>query len=300
MNQPSSNASSIGDRLRQFAPAFDARFEKLLAAAGGVPSELVAAVRYSALAPGKRLRPYLVVRSCELVGGESDPVWPVAAAVECVHAFSLIHDDLPAMDNDDLRRGQPTCHKKFGEATAILAGDALIVLAFELLTDYAGDAFTVAGLVRELAQGAGWSGMIGGQMSDLLGQSQPPDRAVVERIHTKKTARLFQSACRLGAMVGHASVEQLAALGRFGQMMGLAFQVTDDLLDVTSSEVALGKGVRKDAGLGKQSYPRCVGLEESGTISQQCVAQAVVALAGLGREADDLRELAAYAIVRKY
>ena len=300
MNPTCPNPSSIGDLLRRFAPAFDARFDKMLSTSDGVPAELLAAVRYSALAPGKRLRPYLVVRSCELVGGKSDQVWPVAAAVECVHAFSLIHDDLPAMDDDDLRRGQPTCHKKFGEATAILAGDALILLAFELLTDYTGDAITVADLVRELAQGAGWSGMIGGQMSDLLGQSQPPDRAVVERIHAMKTARLFESACRLGAIVGNASEEQLAALGRFGQMMGLAFQVADDLLDVTSSEAALGKGVRKDADLGKQSYPRCVGLEESTTISQQNVALAVEALAGFGRDADDLRGLAAYTIDRKY
>ncbi len=257
-------------------------------------------IEYSTAAGGKRARPILVLESCRLCGGDEALAIPAAIAVECIHAFSLIHDDLPAMDDDDLRRGQPTCHKKFGEATAILTGDSLIVLAFELLTDYTGDAATVAGLVRELAQGAGWSGMIGGQMSDLLGQSQPPDPAVVERIHAKKTARLFESACRLGVMVGNGSEEQLAALGRFGQMMGRAFQVADDLLDVTSSEATLGKGVDKDASLGKQSYPRCVGLEESAALAQQHVALAVEALAGLGREADDLRALAAYAIDRKY
>ena len=152
-------AVSLPEGLRNFAARFDPHFAKLLTPTDGMPGELVEAVRYAALAPGKRVRAYLVVRSCELVGGRESEAWPAAAAVECVHAFSLIHDDLPAMDDDDLRRGQPTCHKQFGEATAILAGDALVVLAFELLTRYGQNSSLAARMVLTLAQGTGWAGM---------------------------------------------------------------------------------------------------------------------------------------------
>ena len=168
------SGDSFPERLKEFARQFDQRFERFLQPDDEVPSELVEAICYSALGPGKRIRPYLVIRCCELAIGRSEDAWPAAAAVECVHAFSLIHDDLPAMDDDDVRRGRPTCHKKFGEATAILAGDALVVLSFELLARHVEDPALSIRLVQELARGTGWVGMIGGQTADLHGQSRPP------------------------------------------------------------------------------------------------------------------------------
>ncbi len=288
------------ERLRAFAAKFDRRFDAYLTPAHGVPPELPAAMRYSALAPGKRLRPYLVTRCCELVGGETGTVWPVAAAVECVHAFSLIHDDLPAMDDDDLRRGQPTCHRKFDEATAILAGDALVVLAFELLTREVADRDVASRLVLELASGTGWAGMIGGQAADVHGQSKPPSLEQVKYIHAHKTARLFETACRLGAIAGHADAGKLASAGRYGQMVGRAFQIADDLLDVTAGPTALGKDVGKDAMAGKQTFPRCVGVEGSRAAARNAVETAIAALGVFGPEADDLRELAEYVVDRNY
>lgn len=286
--------------LRPFATAFDEHLAAYLTPSGDVPPELLEAIRYSALAPGKRLRPYLVTRCCELVGGAVADAWPVAAAVECVHAFSLIHDDLPAMDDDDLRRGQPACHKKFGEATAILVGDALVVLAFEILAREVEDRAVAGQLVLELAAGTGWSGMIGGQTADVLGSSKAPSVELAEYIHERKTARLFEISCRLGAIAGHAQANAVAALGRFGQMMGRAFQIADDLLDVTSTAKALGKEAGKDAGAGKQTFPRCVGTEQSRIAAHDAVEAAVAALGVFGPEADDLRALARYVVDRHY
>lgn len=296
--QPSSGA--FAEQLAAFAGRFDRRFSEYLAPSGDVPPRLLEAVRYSALAPGKRLRPYLVVRCCELVGGGESDAWGAAAAIECVHAFSLIHDDLPAMDDDDVRRGRPTSHKKFGEAVAILAGDALLALAFELLTTEMRDAPVVRATVAELAIGAGWSGMIGGQTADILGEGEVPRRELAEYIHARKTARLFETACRLGALVGHGSTEKADRLGAFGQMVGRAFQIADDLLDVTASTKALGKSVRKDAGASKQTFPQCVGMEGSRQAAGEAVVAAIVALESFGPAADDLRTLAHYVIDRTY
>jgi geranylgeranyl diphosphate synthase type II len=288
------------ERLGEFAAEFDNRLKEYLTSRGEVPAELLEAVQYSALAPGKRVRPYLVTRCSELVGGQASDGLPAAAAVECVHAFSLIHDDLPAMDNDDFRRGQPTSHKKFGEAVAILAGDALVVLAFEILGRHVADRRLAAEMVLELADGTGWSGMIGGQAVDVTGQAKPPTLKLARYIHERKTARLFQTACRLGAMAGRADQESVERLGRFGQMLGRAFQIADDLLDVTSSAEVLGKNVGKDAKSNKQTFPQCVGIEES-TLAAQDAAQAAIAELGIfGPAADDLRELARYVVDRNY
>lgn len=288
------------DFLRPFATVFDEHLAAYLTPRGDVPPELLEAIRYSALAPGKRLRPYLVTRCCELVGGAVADVWPVAAAVECIHAFSLIHDDLPAMDDDDLRRGQPACHKKFGEAVAILAGDALVVLAFEILAQEVEDQALAGQLVLELATATGWSGMIGGQTADVLGQSKAPSVELAGYIHQRKTARLFETACRLGAIAGHAPTDTVAALGRFGQMMGRAFQIADDLLDVTATGETLGKRSGKDAKAGKQTFPRCVGTKQSRAAAHDAVEAAVAALRAFGPEADDLRALARYVVDRHY
>ncbi|MGB2987044.1 MAG: polyprenyl synthetase family protein [Phycisphaerae bacterium] len=284
--------------LGTFAAEFDRRFEEYLVPDGDAPAELVEAIRYSALAPGKRIRPYLVTRSCELVGGSRNDVWPVAAAVECVHAFSLIHDDLPAMDDDDLRRGRPTCHKQFGEATAILAGDALVVLAFELLARHVADEPPAGRMVLELATGVGWVGMIGGQTADIHGEGKPPVLQLVHYIHERKTARLFEISCRLGAMAGGGNPDAVTSLGHFGQLLGRAFQIADDLLDVTSTAEALGKEVGKDAKAGKQTFPRCVGSRESRAAAQDAIKAAIAALERFGPAADDLRTLAEYVIDR--
>lgn len=293
-------AESISRTLKTFATDFDRRLESYLSPSSDAPGGLVEAIHYSALTPGKRIRPYMVIRCCELVGGESSDADPVAAAVECVHAFSLIHDDLPAMDDDELRRGRPTCHKKFGEATAILAGDALVVLAFELIAQHVQDASRVKEMVLELARGAGWTGMIGGQSADLEGQSQAPTLELTKNIHKRKTARLFESACRLGAIAGGGGDEASSGLGRYGQFVGRAFQIADDLLDLTSTAGVLGKSVGKDSRASKQTYPLCVGLDRSRAAAGEAVEAAISVLEPFGSEAEDLRLLALYVVDRNY
>ncbi len=286
--------------LGTFATEFDARFRTYLADAESVPPVLLEAVQYSALAPGKRIRPYLVVRCSELVAGRVPEVWPAAAAVECVHAFSLVHDDLPAMDNDDWRRGQPTCHKKFGEAMAILAGDALLVLAFELLTRHIADGNLAARLAFELTQGAGWSGMIGGQAADILGETRPPDLALTKYVHHRKTARLFETACRVGALAGGAHPEAVARLGRFGEMVGRAFQIADDLLDVASPKSLPGETDPENREFAKQTFPACVGIEESRKAARALIEEAVCLLEPFGAAANELRSLGRYVIERSF
>ena len=224
---------------------------------------------------------------------------PSAVAAECVHVFSLIHDDLPAMDDDDLRRGQPTNHKVFGEAVAILAGDALLALAFEIIARYTPDKAVVPELVAELAGATGWCGIIGGQTADVLGESQPPERELVEYIDLHKTARLFEGCCRMGAVVAGADQHQLEALGRFGRHFGTAFQIADDLLDLTSTEQQMGKRVGKDLAAGKQTYPRVAGIEASRRVAHEQVELAIAALESFGESADDLRDLARYILVRR-
>ncbi len=286
--------------LEEFAAAFDSRFEGYLVPQTDAPAELVEAIRYSALAPGKRVRPFLVTRCCELVGGNAAAAWPLAAAVECIHAFSLIHDDLPAMDDDDLRRGRPTCHKKFGEATAILAGDALLVLAFEILAGVLEDKTLAARAVLELAQGTGWTGMIGGQTADVVSETKPPALELAMYIHDRKTARLFETACRLGALAGGGNAEAVGMLGRYGQSLGRAFQIADDLLDVTGRAATVGKEVGKDAGASKQTFPLSVGIERSRAAANHAADAAAGALNPFGAQADDLRALARYVVDRNY
>ncbi len=290
----------IAARLAAFVDRFDEAFGRLLAAPGDAPARLAEAMRYSALAPGKRVRPFLVVRSCELVGGRFDDCLGAAGAVECVHAFSLIHDDLPAMDDDDLRRGLPTNHKVYGEALAILAGDALVTLAFELIARSTPHAARVGRLTSELARGAGWQGMIGGQVADIAGESEAPHLERVHYIHERKTAALIATACRMGAAAGGGTDDDIDSLGTYGTHVGLAFQIADDLLDVTSTPEVMGKAVGKDAGAGKQTYPRCVGPQESRRAGLAAVDAAVAALTRFGNEADDLRALARFCMERKH
>jgi geranylgeranyl diphosphate synthase type II len=227
------------------------------------PTRLHEAMRYAVLGGGKRLRPILVLAAAEACGGNPQAALPAAAAVECVHCYSLVHDDLPAMDDDDLRRGRPTCHRAYGEALAILAGDALLTLAFDLLADQVPDKSLGAVLVGELARAAGHRGMVAGQVTDMLSEGTEPSAELIDYIHRHKTAALFRAAARLGGLAVAVRPKHLQALTAYGERLGLAFQIADDILDVTSSAAELGKAAHKDLGRGKLTYPGLVGLERA-------------------------------------
>ncbi len=284
--------------LARSAAEVDEALRRRLAGPEQTPLRLLEAMRYSLDAGGKRLRPALTLWCCELCGGERSAAMPAALAIECVHTFSLIHDDLPALDNDDLRRGRPSSHRQFGEAAAILAGDALLTLAFEIIAADTTDPRTAVAMIRELASATGWRGMIGGEAADLEGETLPPDADLVRQIHAAKTARLIEAACRLGAIAAGATERSYDALGRFGHELGLAFQAADDLLDVTGSTEALGKPVQRDAVSGKQTYPRAVGLEESRQIARDACDRALAALEPFGESSCKLAALARYVVER--
>jgi len=287
-----------GAALAAWAAGFESTVAAMLAPGPSVPEALAEAMRYAVQGGGKRVRAYLATRVCELCGGTAEAAAPAAVAIECVHAFSLVHDDLPAMDDDDMRRGRPTCHKAFGEAMAILAGDGLLALAFEILAERIPDTDKARRAVLELARGTGWGGMIGGQVSDIQGETKPVDLALVQRIHHYKTARLLECAARLGAICAGADDVPTQAVAAYGHHLGRAFQIADDLLDVTGDPAVLGKAAAKDAQAGKQTYPAAVGLEESRRAAHEAAEQAVEALACFGPEADDLRRLAWFVVHR--
>jgi geranylgeranyl diphosphate synthase type II len=296
------DTDSISSRLKQWAQGFDEHLGRFVCAAIpaglGSAGSLQEAVRYSVLAPGKRLRPYLVCRCCELCGGSEAAAYPIAAAVECVHAFSLVHDDLPAMDDDELRRGQPATHVRFGEATAILAGDALLALAFELVAEHAADAERARSISLELSRAVGAAGMIGGQAADISGESLPLSQSLAEFIHEHKTAKLFEAGCRIGGLLADGGRDALEALSGYGLALGRAFQIVDDVLDVTASSEHLGKKAGKDSEAGKQTLARCVGIEECRRIAAGHVDRAIEALGQFGEAADDLRDLARFVLER--
>jgi geranylgeranyl diphosphate synthase type II len=271
-----------------------AEVEQHLAAAlrpePGLPAPLLEAMRYSLLAPGKRLRPILVVMAAETCGGPDDCPWPAACAVEMIHAYSLIHDDLPAMDDDDLRRGQPTCHKKFGEALAILAGDALLTMAFGMLAEGYPER-TAAACCRELARAVGAAGMVGGQVDDLAWE-QAGQRNVegLEYLHLRKTGALIRASLRLGALAAFAQrscpppAKLLEQLDGYGRCLGLAFQIVDDLLDVEGDAEQTGKRVGKDAARGKLTYPSLLGVQESRRRAERLCVEAGEYLKHLGAD----------------
>jgi geranylgeranyl diphosphate synthase type II len=289
---PTDTGLDIEEHLRQVRAEVECHLDRVLGPAPGVPPRLLEAMRYSVLGPGKRLRPVLTVLSARACGGtgvlsvDANP-WPAACAVELIHAYSLIHDDLPAMDDDDVRRGRPTCHKQFGEALAILAGDALQALAFQVLAE--GYPPEVAGrCTGELARAAGAAGMVGGQADDLAWEEHPtsgavPTLEILEGIHLRKTGALIRAACVLGAIVADAPRNSLTALDGYGRSLGLAFQVVDDLLDVEGDADTAGKRLRKDAARGKLTYPGLLGVEESRRRARRLGEQAREHLAVLAR-----------------
>jgi len=264
---------------------------------------LYEAMRYSVTNGGKRVRPLLVYASCEALGGSLEQADGAACAVELIHAYSLVHDDLPAMDDDDLRRGQPTTHKAFDEACAILAGDALQALAFECLTREAGNpaaAEARLAMLAELARAAGPAGMVGGQAIDLGAVGEQLDQPALERMHRHKTGALIEASVRLGALAsGRATPERLAALGRYAGAIGLAFQVQDDVLDVESDTATLGKTQGKDQAHDKPTYPALLGLEGAKRYALQLRDDALRAIADLGDSAEPLRQLAHFVVTRR-
>ncbi len=289
--------ADLSDWLERQKKAVDALLEGYLPAQDEHPETISKAVRYSVFAGGKRLRPILVLESCRVCGGREDDALRAACAVECIHTYSLVHDDLPAMDDDDLRRGKPTTHKAFGEAVAILTGDALLTFAFEVLTVDGGA--KSARLACELAGAAGARGMVGGQVLDIAKPPSSGKEDSVRSIHSMKTAALLRCACRMGAICAEATDEQLGALTNYGTNLGLAFQISDDILDETSTPEELGKATHKDLAAGKLTYPGVFGLEEASRQAREHVARAIEALEVFGPEADNLRSMAEYVARRK-
>ena len=306
--QPITNPQS-SDMRNQLAVVSSARCEsalqevetsldRWLTARKGCPALLLEAMRYAVLSPGKRLRPRLALMGADAVGGNPSLAVPAACAVELIHAYSLVHDDLPAMDDDDLRRGRPTVHKQFDEATAILVGDALQALAFEILATDIQSPEAAVQSCAELAKTAGPTALIGGQADDLTGTNFDPVATKEEQldqlraIHRRKTGAMITTSLRVGAIAAQANVEQLSCLTTFGKAIGLAFQVTDDLLDASGNEQAVGKRLGKDAGHGKLTYPGLMGIEQSRAYASQLVAEANNALEPFGEQAQPLRELA--------
>ncbi len=292
------STQDLDGRLASIRAEVDRALELYLPVGSGCPPRLHEAMRYSLLAPGKRLRPVLTVLAVEACGGSRAMALPAAAALEMVHTYSLIHDDLPAMDNDDLRRGRPTNHKVYGDALAILAGDALLTLAFEVLATHVQPHDLAGRCCGVLARAAGCQALVGGQADDLAAESQPlpasqaESLAQLQAIHARKTGAMFCAALELGGVIGGAGLTRLDQLARYGRSLGLAFQITDDLLDVEGSEAILGKRVGKDTQRGKLTFPGVLGIEESRRRAAAEVQSACGALTGWGSPALPLVELA--------
>ena len=279
----------------------DRALNRFLPAESVAPATIHKAMRYSLFAGGKRLRPILCLAAAEACGGKSAAAIPYACAVECIHTYSLIHDDLPSMDNDDLRRGRPTCHKVFGDAIAILAGDALLTVAFEIVTRAKPvSRYDLREILREITVAAGSRKLIAGQVADLEAEGRTLSREQVRSIHENKTAALLTTSVRLGAMAANANPKQLAAVSAFGRALGLAFQVIDDILDVTQTSEKLGKSAGKDLAAKKATYPAVFGLEKSRSEARRLTTRAHKALESLGENAATLRALADYLLAREY
>jgi geranylgeranyl diphosphate synthase type II len=303
----------IGERISRYTPTVladpllqryrslvDARLELRLPAAESVPAELHQAMRYSCLAPGKRLRPALCLASAEAFGADAATALDAAAALEMVHVFSLIHDDLPAIDDDDLRRGRATCHKVFGEAIAILAGDALFALAFELIASMEASAEVRLACTASLAKASGSGGLVGGEVIDVLSEGKPVEEQTLQLIHARKTGALIAASCEMGALLGGASMADAAALRQFGEYVGLAFQITDDVLNETGSAEDLGKAVGSDRARQKATYPALYGLAESQHAAEAAIRRGIECLPPTVLHSEALQALASYAVARMH
>jgi geranylgeranyl diphosphate synthase type II len=280
----------------------DRALDRYLPKANTKPATLHRAMRYSLFAGGKRLRPILCLAAAEACRGSIDEALPLACALECIHTYSLVHDDLPSMDNDDFRRGRPTCHKVFGEGIAVLAGDALLTIAFEIVSKAKpAPRYDISILLREIAVAAGSQKLIAGQVADLEAEGKNVKRDQLQFIHENKTAAILKSSVRLGAMSANADARKLSAITQFGQRLGLAFQIIDDILDVTQTSEILGKSAGKDVEAKKATYPAVIGLEKSRAEARRLTRQAHNALSVFtSSDAEPLHALANYLLEREY
>jgi len=298
--------AGFDDLLNDKVRIVNLQLESLLDEQKDIHEDLKKALTYTLFSPGKRIRPALLLWSCEVVAGRDNHEARVAAAaIEMVHTYSLVHDDLPAMDDDDLRRGRPTCHKAFDEATAILAGDALLTLAFEVLATKIADTRLAVELINQLARAAGGAGMIAGQVADLRAEHTVGSVESLEYIHVNKTAKMFRCAAVMGGLCGRAELRQrwsddgqLDALAQYGLKIGLGFQIADDILDVSASSEQLGKTAGKDLDAAKCTYPAVIGIEKSRELEHRLAREAIEALAPFGARAGMLHALAAALLQR--
>jgi farnesyl diphosphate synthase len=288
-------------KLHEIGELINQKIDELLPYPNGtMEDKLFEAMRYSSLSQGKRLRPFLTVTTSQLFGVSLESSLQTAAAIEFLHSYSLIHDDLPAIDNDDLRRGMPSCHKKFGEATAILAGDALLTFAFEVLADEAThrDSAVRIELIEVIAKSAGYAGMVGGQIIDILSENMKLDFNEITRLQRMKTGALFAISCEAGAVLGKAPRHLRNAVKAYANNLGLAFQITDDLLDAEGTREETGKNVHKDAKAGKATLVSCLGVEQARSNAKMLADQAIQHLSAFGDQAYFLRLLADFIVNR--
>ncbi len=293
----------INQYLDQQRQRVDQYLEHSLPASLRDPEKLYESMRYSLLAGGKRVRPILTIAAAQALGYDHDAMLPFAASLEFVHTYSLVHDDLPAMDDDDYRRGRLTNHKVYGDGMAILAGDALLTMAFELCSQDAGSLGPTASqqlhIVRELAFGSGHQGMVGGQVMDIQAENQEVELAHLQMIHSHKTGQLIRAAVRIGGIIGGASSSQLESLTGYAEDIGLAFQIADDVLNMVGTREELGKDAGTDEKRGKQTYPSFFGIDGSKKLGEDCVERAITRLEPFDHQADPLRHLASYIMQRK-
>jgi len=281
----------------------DKALQKFMPKPSGLASDVIRAMNYSLFAGGKRIRPILCIAGAEAVGGSADSVVPVACAIELIHTYSLIHDDLPVMDNDDFRRGKPTNHKVFGEAVALLAGDGLLTLAFNLMAGYGAEKKVekkaLLRVIDLIASAAGYKGMVGGQVVDITYEGLEPDPNVVEYIHRHKTAALIAASVTAGTILAEGNKDEEKSINRYGQQIGLAFQIADDILNIEGDKKVIGKGIGSDKKRGKITYPSVFGTAESKTIQKELIKNAIDSLKRFDTRAEPLRDLARYIIKRK-
>jgi geranylgeranyl diphosphate synthase type II len=294
---------TIKPYLNERKTLVDKALKKFMPRPSGLASDVIRAMDYSLFAGGKRIRPILCIAGAEAVGGSADNVVPVACAIELIHTYSLIHDDLPVMDNDDLRRGKSTNHKVFGEAVALLAGDGLLTLAFNLMAGYGAEKEVkkkaLLRVIDLIASAAGYKGMVGGQVVDITYEGKEPNPTVVEYIHRHKTASLIAASVTAGTILAGGSEDEEKSISRYGQQIGLAFQIADDILNVEGDKGVIGKGTGSDKERGKMTYPSVFGAAESKKIQKQLIERAIEALKQFDNRAEPLRDLARYIINRK-
>jgi geranylgeranyl diphosphate synthase type II len=294
---------SLGAYLEARKKIIDETLDRYLPSEDNYPSVIFKAVRYSVFAGGKRIRPILCLASAETAGGNIESILPVACALELIHTYSLIHDDLPAMDDDDYRRGRLTSHKVFGEDIAILAGDALLTEAFRLMSDASLlekiPPEKLLFVIRDIAEAAGYFGMVGGQVADVQSEGKDVDSVVLNYIHTRKTGAVIIAAVKAGAILSNAGEVELNALISYGRHIGLAFQIVDDILNVEGDQVSLGKGTGSDAKRGKVTYPALMGIEASRKRAGELVESALSALKNFDQRAEPLRMIAGYIMERR-